>query len=216
MTMVMASLLSANFLKLEEEIRALEQANIDGFHIDVMDGVFVPNLTIGPVIIKALRKLTKKFLDVHLMINAPEHSLKDYIACAVDAITVHAESSKHLHRLISVIKDHGIKAGVALNPASHESVLQYIISDLDLILIMSVNPGFSGQHFLPQSLKKIAKIKSMLNDCGNHECYISIDGGINNETAKQAIKEGVSCLVSGSYIFLNHDYKSRIELLRNG
>jgi ribulose-phosphate 3-epimerase len=215
MTTVSASILSADFLKLKDEVLALQNASVDKIHIDVMDGVFVPNLTIGPMVIKAMRKISPLFFDVHLMIKDPEKSLNDYIEAGADSITVHAESVLHLDRIINFIKSYDVKVGVALNPATHEDMLKYVLKELDLVLVMSVNPGFCGQTFLESSLNKIAAIKNMIKQCQNHNCLISVDGGINEQTGALAIKAGADCLVSGSYIFNFEDYSIPIKLLKS-
>lgn len=215
MITVAPSILSANFLKLEHEIKALENAGADRIHIDVMDGLFVPNLTIGPVVISAIKRICSKPLDVHLMIEKPENSLKSYLEAGADFLTIHVESCVHLERAITFIKSHKVKAGVALNPSTHESSLEYVLADLDLVLVMSVNPGFSGQHFLPSSIKKIAAIKEMLTRCGNTSCIISVDGGINDQTAKLVVQAGATSLVAGAYVFQSADYRTAITQLQH-
>lgn len=214
MIAIAPSILSADFLHLEDEIKAIENAGADRIHIDVMDGHFVPNLTIGPMIIKAIKKISRLPLDVHLMIKHPDRSLLSYLENGSDYLTIHAEAVTHLDRTISVIKAHNKKAGVALNPSTHESVLKYVLKELDMVLVMSVNPGFGGQEFLDSALEKISAIKNMLNVCDNSRCEISVDGGINEQTAPKAIKAGAHCLVAGSYIFSSHDYQKAINNLR--
>jgi ribulose-phosphate 3-epimerase len=215
MIIISPSILSANFLQLEQEIKAIEEAGADRIHIDVMDGVFVPNLTIGPGIIKAIKKVCQIPLDVHLMIQKPETVIDTYIDSGADYLTIHVESCIHLERALFAIKSKNIKAGVALNPSTHEYALSYVIADLDLVLVMSVNPGFSGQVFLSSVLKKISAIKNMLKECGNTKCEISVDGGINEKTARSVVKAGASCLVAGSFVFQSPDYREAIERLRN-
>ncbi|HXW53281.1 MAG TPA: ribulose-phosphate 3-epimerase, partial [Myxococcota bacterium] len=199
MVLIAPSILSANFLHLEQEIKAIVEAGADFIHIDVMDGHFVPNLTMGPVIIEAIKRVTSVPLDVHLMINNPSCYLESYVESGADLLTIHVESSIHLERDLALIRSRGAKAGVALNPSTHERVLDYVINEVDLVLVMSVNPGFSGQTFLPSAVKKIAQIKGMLKAAHNTKCIISVDGGINEGTAASCVKAGATCLVSGSY-----------------
>lgn len=214
MTLIAPSILSADFLNLGKEITAVVAAGADLIHVDVMDGHFVPNLTLGPPIISALKTVAKKPLDVHLMIDNPECFIDSYIESGADFLTIHVESTVHLERAIKRIKSLNAKAGVAINPSTHESTLHYVIDQLDLVLVMSVNPGFGGQTFLKSSLKKIAAIKSMLNDAGNTQCLISVDGGINHETAPDCIKAGATCLVAGSHVFRSEDYRAAIGQIR--
>lgn len=214
MVLIAPSILSANFLELGNEIDAIVKASADYIHIDVMDGHFVPNLTMGPPIIRAIKKMTKVPLDVHLMIEEPEAYLDAYAESGADILTIHVESCIHLERAIRYIKSLKIKAGVALNPSTHERSLEYVIDQLDLILVMSVNPGFGGQTFLPSSIKKIAAIKAMLADALNPSCIISVDGGITDQTAAQVKIAGATCLVAGNYIFGAGDYGKAIEALR--
>lgn len=215
MITIAPSLLSCDFLHLEDEIVSLEKAGADRLHLDVMDGRFVPNLTFGPPLIKAIKKVARIPLDVHLMIKNPDRSLDSYIDSGADIITVHVESCLHLERTIKAILEKKVKAAVALNPSTHESALEYVLNDLDGVLVMSVNPGFGGQRFLKSSLKKISSIKAMLKSSGNEKCFISVDGGIDDQTASEVIRAGANCLVSGSYIF-SHDYKTAIDRLRCG
>lgn len=215
MTLIAPSILSANLLSLHAEIAALEKAGADRIHIDVMDGVFVPNLTFGPVLIKALKGATTLPLDVHLMIDNPERSLDHYIQAGADILTIHAESCVHLDRALDYIKSQKVKAGVALNPATHESALEYVIDKLDQVLVMSVNPGFSGQHFLHSAINKIKAIKAMLVRSHNTQCIISVDGGINEKTATKTVVAGANCLVAGSFIFSAKDYALAIRALKS-
>ncbi len=214
MVMIIPSLLSADFLNLGQEINALEKAGADLLHVDVMDGSFVPNLTMGPPIIKAIKKAAKVPLDVHLMINNPEKYIETYAESGADFLTIHYEAVVHLDRAIDQIKACGVKAGVALNPSTPENVLTYVIDKLDLILVMSVNPGFASQSFLPGNLKKIAAIKAMLKTSGNKKCLIFVDGGINDKTGKECVKAGADGLVAGSYILHSGNYQKAIESLR--
>lgn len=202
------SILSSDFSKIGEEIQAIEKAGADLVHIDVMDGHFVPNLTFGAPVIKAFRKSSGLPFDVHLMISNPEKFIDDFVKAGADIITVHAESTLHLHRLIQQIKANGVKAGVSLNPSTNENILKYIINDIDMVLVMSVNPGFGGQKFIPAVIEKIKAIKLMRADID-----IEVDGGITDETIKSCIDAGANIFVAGSYVF-NGDYKERIEKLK--
>lgn len=202
------SILSSDFSRIGEEIQAIEKAGADLVHIDVMDGHFVPNLTFGAPVIKAFRKSSNLPFDVHLMISNPEKFIDDFVKAGADIITVHAESTLHLHRLIQQIKAHGVKAGVSLNPSTNENILKYIINDIDMVLVMSVNPGFGGQKFIPAVVEKIKAIKLMRSDID-----IEVDGGITDETIKSCIDAGANIFVAGSYVF-NGDYKERIEKLK--
>lgn len=213
--LVAPSILSADFLRLGQELNHLEKAQADMIHVDIMDGHFVPNLTMGPVIVKAIKNGTKLPLDVHLMIDNPESYLEAYAKAGADYLTVHLESCRHLERAIKYIKSLGLKAGVALNPSIDENSLKYVIDQLDLVLVMSVNPGFSGQSFLPLALKKIGAVKAMLKVCQNSSCLISVDGGISHHNAHDCAQAGASLLVAGSYIFKSTDYPSAIAKLKS-
>ena len=210
------SILSADFANLRQELAALERAGADMIHIDVMDGHFVPNLTFGPQVIGALKMHTSLPLDVHLMIEQPEHSIKNYIDAGADIITIHPETTKHLDRTLSAIKNSGIKAGVSLLPTTPINVLDYILDKIDLILVMTVNPGFGGQKFMNNQLDKITKIAKLIAEqrIADHNILLAVDGGINDKTAKLCKKAGANMLISGSFIFKD-DYQKQITLLRN-
>ena len=194
------SILSADFTRLADQIREAEEAGVDYIHVDVMDGHFVPNITIGPLVVKALRPITKLPLDVHLMIENPEFYIEDFSKAGADIITVHQEATPHLHRTIQQIHDLGIKAGVSINPSTSVRTLDEIICDVDLILVMSVNPGFGGQSYIHSCTNKIRKVREMLDDRGV-SADLEVDGGVNVDTVNEVISAGANAFVAGSAIF---------------
>ena len=213
MIKISPSILSSDFTRLGEEIRAVEEAGADLIHIDVMDGHFVPNITIGPLIVKAAKDITSLPLDVHLMISDPDRYIDDFVKAGADIITVHAETVYHLHRTIQVIKKMGVQAGVALNPATPVEMLNYILTDIDIVMIMSVNPGFGGQQFIPEAISKIEAVRKMIEKKGL-ATEIEVDGGINEKTISRVYQAGANIFVAGSAIFLEDDYKKVIDTMR--
>jgi len=213
MVKIAPSILSADFAKLGEEIKDVELGGADYIHVDVMDGHFVPNITIGPLIVEAIRPITKLPLDVHLMIENPDAYIEAFVNAGADYITVHVEACKHLHRTIGLIKSLGVKAGVVLNPATPVSSILHVIKDIDMVLLMSVNPGFGGQSFIPEVLPKIRTVKEMAEQF-NPTLEIEIDGGVNEETAKLCIEAGANVLVAGSAVYNKKDRKTAIAAIR--
>ena len=213
MTKLAPSILAADFLKLGEEIQAAEAAGADMLHIDIMDGHFVPNITIGPSIVQSIRKITSLPLDVHLMIEEPDKYLRDFIKAGADYLTVHYEASVHLHRTVQWIKESGIKAGVSLNPATSVWNLEHILPYTDIALLMSVNPGFGGQEFIPEVIEKIKILKKLLREKGL-STLIEVDGGVKLENAPEIISAGADILVMGSAFFNSKDYGTVIKQFR--
>ncbi|HTN42505.1 MAG TPA: ribulose-phosphate 3-epimerase [Nitrospiria bacterium] len=207
------SILSADFAHLAEEIAKVTEAGADMIHVDVMDGHFVPNFTIGPPIVKAIRKVTRLPLDVHLMMTNPDDFIHDFIKAGSNYITVHVETCPHLHRTIQSIKEEGVKAGVTLNPATPLSSVEEILGEVDLLLIMSVNPGFGGQGFIPSALEKLRRARTMIDQRGA-KVELEIDGGIKVENVGAIAQAGADILVSGSAIFESKDYKDTIQKMR--
>lgn len=212
-TIIAPSILSADFSRLGDEVRAVEAAGADWIHVDVMDGHFVPNITIGPLVVEALRPHTRLPLDVHLMIEDADKYIGDFAGAGADIITVHAEACRHLHRTVMAIRERGKKAGVSLNPATGLDTLESILPEVDMVLLMSVNPGFGGQSFIPGALDKAARLKEMIDGKGL-DMDIEMDGGIKPDNAAGVRAAGVNALVAGSAIFKSADYAATISALR--
>ncbi|RME68349.1 MAG: ribulose-phosphate 3-epimerase [Nitrospirae bacterium] len=214
MVLIAPSILSADFGRLKEEIQAAQKAGADWIHVDVMDGLFVPNITIGQEVVRGIRGYSTLPFDVHLMIERPERYIKEFAEAGSDIITVHYEATVHLHRTVQAIKETGKKAGVSINPATPVSVLEDIIEELDLVLVMSVNPGFGGQKFIPFCLNKIKKLKEMIKAKGI-DCLVEVDGGIKLENAREVAEAGADVLVMGSGFYGAEDYGELVRKLRD-
>jgi ribulose-phosphate 3-epimerase len=208
------SILSADFSRLGEEVRTVEQAGADYIHIDVMDGHFVPNITVGPMIVKAVRKITRLPLDVHLMITDPDRFIDEFVRSGADILTVQTEALIHAHRTIQHIKGQGARASISLNPATPLNVLEYILEDLDMVLLMTVNPGFGGQEFIPSVVPKIRRLREMVVERGC-SVEIEVDGGIGPETIGRVSAAGADVFVAGSAIFYSEDYAKTIRSMRD-
>ncbi|MCC0642994.1 MULTISPECIES: ribulose-phosphate 3-epimerase [unclassified Clostridioides] len=208
------SILSADFAKLLEDVRKVESAGCEYLHIDVMDGHFVPNITLGPLVVKSLKKENINMVfDAHLMIENPDQYIEDFVKAGCDIITVHQEACTHLHRTIQNIKSHGIKAGVVLNPATPIDTIKHVLSDLDMVLLMSVNPGFGGQSFIPCVLDKIKELKTLINSKGLN-IDIEVDGGISPKNVAEVVQAGANVIVAGSAIFGSDDIQETVNLFR--
>lgn len=213
MIKIAPSILSADFSRLGEEIKDVEKGGADYIHVDVMDGHFVPNITIGPLIVEAIRPITSLPLDVHLMIENPDQYIEAFAKAGADIITVHVEACAHLHRTIQLIKSHGIKAGVVLNPHTPVSMIEHVLEDIDMVLLMTVNPGFGGQKFIHSVLPKVKQVADMVRE-RNLQVEIEIDGGVNAETAKLCVEAGANVLVAGSAVYNEKDRGAAIAAIR--
>lgn len=210
---VSPSMLSANFLNLEADIKMINKSDADWFHLDVMDGMFVPNISYGFPIIEHINKISEKPLDVHLMIEKPERYITNFKNAGADILTVHIEASTHLHRTLQAIRAEGMQSGIALNPHTNISQVENVLPETDMILIMSVNPGFGGQKFIPQTFRKIEKLRNMIEIAGTNT-IIQVDGGVTDINAKELYKAGANCLVAGSYIFKSENPQEAIKKLK--
>ncbi|KAB3533132.1 ribulose-phosphate 3-epimerase [Alkaliphilus serpentinus] len=207
------SILSADFSRLLEDVKKVEEAGCHLLHIDVMDGHFVPNITIGPLVVESLKGKTQLPFDVHLMIENPDQYIKDFVKAGADIITVHSEAVVHLHRTLQFIKSHGVKAAISLNPATPLNVLEYVLEDLDMVLLMTVNPGFGGQGFIPSTLPKIKALKELITTRGLN-IDIQVDGGIKADNIQEVVKAGANIIVAGSAIFNSGDIKTAVDTLK--
>ena len=216
MVKIAPSILSADFTKLGEHIERVDKGGAEFIHIDVMDGAFVPNISFGFPIIKAIRKYTNKVFDVHLMIEEPSKYVDEFVNSGADLITIHYEADRHIDRTINYIKSKGVKVGVALNPATPVSVLENILPLLDMVLIMSVNPGFGGQKFIPYALNKIREVKKMAMECNREDMLIQVDGGVGANNIKEVVEAGANVIVAGSAVFNEDKIEENIANLKRG
>jgi ribulose-phosphate 3-epimerase len=214
MVKIAPSILAADFSKLGDEVKAVEDAGADWIHVDVMDGNFVPNITIGPLVVESIRKVTSLPLDVHLMINNADHYIKDFASAGADILTVHVEACPHLNRTLQLIRDQKVRSGVVLNPATPLSSIEEVLHDIDMVLLMSVNPGFGGQKFIPSAIDKISNLSDIMNHY-DQEFELEVDGGIKLDNVAEIKEAGATVLVAGTAIFKADDYKKAIEELRN-
>ena len=214
MRFLSASVLSANFSKLGEEVRAVERAGADWIHVDVMDGLFVPNITIGPDVARALKDVTTLPLDVHLMIEKPERYLKAFVDAGADWLGVHVETSPHLHRTLQTIRELGAKSTVTLNPATPLCTIAHVMDEVDMVLLMTVNPGFGGQKFIRSALSKIRDCRKLIDDT-NPKALLQVDGGVNTETIDELVAAGVDSFVAGSAVFKGDDYAANVKALKD-
>lgn len=211
---VSPSMLSCDFANVQRDVEMINNSAADWFHIDIMDGVFVPNISFGLPVLKAMKKHATKPMDVHLMIADPDKYIADFADAGADILTVHYEACPHLHRTIQSIHAHGMKAGVALNPHTNVDLLENVIRDLDLVLIMSVNPGFGGQKYIPNAALKVTQAKNLIHHCGSH-AVVEVDGGVNLETGAELVKAGADALVAGSFVFNSANPSDTIQALKN-
>lgn len=213
--LIAPSLLSADFSRLGEEVKAVEEAGADWLHLDVMDGNFVPNITIGPLVVDAVKRCAKVPLDVHLMIATPERYIKDFRSAGADILSIHPEACVHLHRALVDIRDSGMKAGVALNPSTCICAIENVLAELDVIMVMTVNPGFGGQYFISTMFPKIRAIRKMIDESG-HDILLEVDGGVDPKNSYELTQAGVNVLVAGSAVFGKPPYKTAISNIRDG